>query len=284
MKSFEFIVQKSLFSAAAASVFITIGIFCFMIFMGLPVLGEGHLFDLITRPWLPGEKIFGIYPMILGSLTISSLAMGIALPLSLGCAALISVISPTALGRVMKGMVSVMTGIPTVIYGFIGIFLLVPLVRNVFSEGSGLCILSAALLLALLVSPTMILLFSKTFDSVPDSYLKAADALGCTRVQKLIYVVLPNSIQRMATGFLLSAGRTMGDTMIALMVAGNAVAIPGAITDSARTLTAHIALLTAADFNSMAFKTLFVCGMLLYLFTLTLTLAATFITAQKNKT
>lgn len=254
-----------------------------MIFMGLPLLGEGHFFDLITGPWLPGKKIFGIYPMILGSLAISSLAMVIALPLSLGCAALISVISPATLGRGMRGMVSVMTGIPTVIYGFIGIFLLVPFVRNLFSEGSGLCILSAALLLSLLVSPTMILLFSKTFDSVPESYLKAADALGCTRVQKLIYVVLPNSIQGMTTGFLLSAGRAMGDTMIALMVAGNAVAVPTAISDSARTLTAHIALLTAADFHSMAFKTLFICGMLLYLFTLCLTLTATFITAKKYK-
>ena len=160
-----------------------------------------------------------------------------------------------------------MTAIPTVIYGFVGIFLLVPLVRELFLKGSGMCILSAAIMLSVLISPTMILFFVDSFARVPQSDLNAVDALGGNTVQKFFYVVLPHSWKGMLTGIILSFGRAMGDTLIALMISGNSVAFPGSVLDSARTLTAHIALIIAADFDSIEFKTIFLGGIFLYIMT-----------------
>jgi phosphate transport system permease protein len=245
----------------------TILIFGFMVILGLPLFKGGQFFELLSKPWLPDHGIFGIYPMIVGTLAISLLGLAFAFPLGLGCSAFISVFGPKKLGRILKRTVQLMTGIPTVIYGFVGIFLLVPVIREVFESGSGMCILSASLLLAVLVSPTMILFFSDSFDQVPQPFLDAVDALGGNKAQKILYVILPYSWRGVLTGLILGMGRAMGDTMIALMVAGNAVAVPGSVLDSARTLTAHIALIIAADFESLEFKALFACGIILYLFT-----------------
>jgi phosphate transport system permease protein len=165
-----------------------------------------------------------------------------------------------------------MTGIPTVIYGFVGVFLLVPVIRSMADAGSGFCILSASLLLSILISPTLILFFSESFERVPRSYLDAVDALGANRAQKFLFVILPNAWRGVLGGILLGLGRAVGDTLIALMVAGNAIGAPESVFDSARTLTAHIALIIAADFDSSEFRVIFAAGMLLYLFTLLLML------------
>lgn len=160
-----------------------------------------------------------------------------------------------------------MTAIPTVIYGFVGIFLLVPIVRQLFSHGSGMSILSASIMLGILISPTMILLFSQSFSRVPKHFLNAADALGASPFQKLCYIIIPHAWPGILTGLILAFGRAMGDTLIALMISGNAVMLPSSILDSARTLTAHVALIIAADFDSIEFKTIFICGSVLYAMT-----------------
>ncbi len=263
----ERVVEKLLFSAAVISVSITVLIFGFMVILGLPLIQEGHFFTVLFKPWLPDKGVYGIFPMIVGTVWIAFSALLFAIPLSLGCAALISVLDKGRFSRVLKRTVHAMTGIPTVIYGFVGIFLLVPFIRELFEAGSGLCILSASLLLAVLISPTMILFFSDSFDRVPKSYLDAVDALGGSCVQKLLFVVIPCSKHGILAGIVLSLGRAMGDTLIALMIAGNAVAVPGSVLDPARTLTSHIALIIAADFDSLEFRTLFACGIVLYIFT-----------------
>lgn len=253
--------------SAGFSVIIAVSMMVFMIVLGLPLFEEGHFFRMFHGPWDPLAGSYGIYPMIVGTLSIASLAMVFGFPVSLGTAALINSLSPFRVSRFLKRTVQVMTGIPTVVYGFIGIFLLVPLIRSTFDRGSGLCILSASLLLSLLVSPTMILLFCESFDQTPKESILAAQALGAGKVQAFLYVVLPASKNGVVTGVILAMGRAMGDTMIALMVAGNAVAVPHSVLDSARTLTSHIALVIASDVQSLEFKTLFVCGLVLYLFT-----------------
>jgi phosphate transport system permease protein len=130
-----------------------------------------------------------------------------------------------------------------------------------------MCILSASLLLAVLISPTMILVFSDNFAAIPQETILAAKALGANRVQTFLCVILPCSADGILSGVILAAGRAVGDTMIALMVTGNAIAIPDSILSSARTLTAHIALVIASDFNSLQFKTIFACGITLYVIT-----------------
>jgi phosphate transport system permease protein len=261
------------FIAALISVSVSVGMVLFMVILGLPLLREGLFFSMLTSPWDVAGGVYGLQPMILGTGAIASLAVVFGFPLSLGTASLINGLAPRPLAAFLRKTVQAMTGIPTVVYGFIGVFLLVPLVRGLFGEGSGMCILSAALLLAVLISPTMILTFADSFDQVPEVSRLAAGALGATPVQTFIHVVLPSSGKGLVTGLILGLGRAIGDTMIALMVSGNAIASPDSLLSPARTLTAHIALVIAADFDSPEFRTLFACGILLYVFTALSTMA-----------
>ncbi|HOQ42597.1 MAG TPA: ABC transporter permease subunit [Smithellaceae bacterium] len=283
IKRFGFWMEKGFLAAALWSMFLTILIFAFMLVLGLPLFKEGRLLSLLTSPWAPGEGQFGIYPMIISTTAISFLSLCLGAPLALGVSIFICLIQPGRLGRWLKKVVVLMTAVPTVVYAFVGVFLLVPLVQSVFSAGSGMNILTACFVLALLIAPTMILIFSNSFNNVPLAHQYAADALGASSAQKLFYVILPASWRGIVAGLILGAGRAMGDTLVALMLAGNAVAVPGSIFDSARTLTAHIALVTAADFDSVEFRTIFACGILLYLMTLIMVLAVRFLSSLKKE-
>ncbi len=262
----EQLIERGFLLAATISGLATVSIFVFMLILGLPILTAGHINELLTGPWSPDHGVYGIYSMIVGSITISFLSLVFAFPLSLGYSIVVTVLAPGSLALAMKRLIRFMTAIPTVVYGFVGIFLLVPVMRGMFSQGSGMSILTAALLLAILISPTMILIFTDSFERVPRSYLTAVSALGGSRIDTLIHVILPCSWQGIVTGLVLALGRAMGDTMISLMVAGNSVGLPQSILDSSRTLTGHIGLVIAADFDSLEFKSLFVCGLILYLF------------------
>jgi phosphate transport system permease protein len=284
MRFREAIAEKGFFLCAIFTVSITVTIFGFMVVLGLPLIEGGHAFTLLSKPWMPGSGSYGIYPMIAGTLAIAFLGLAFAFPLSIGCACMVSVLGPRPVSLVLRKVVELMTGIPTVIYGFVGIFLLVPIVRDLFEHGSGMCILTASLMLAILVSPTMILFFSDSFSRVPQSYLTAIDALGGNKVQKLFYVILPCGRNGVVIGLILALGRAIGDTLIALMLAGNATGGPDSLLDSARTLTSHIALVIAADYESLEFKSIFACGMVLYLFAALAALAVRFIgTREVNR-
>ncbi len=265
-------VEKVFFLAALFSASISVFILLFMVILGLPIFRDGFFLHLFTTPWMPDRQLYGILPMVVGTLAIAFLALALALPLSLGTAVLISIIKPPFIGHLLEKVVQFMTGIPTVVLGFIGVFLLVPLVREQFARGSGRCLLTAAFMLAVLIAPTMILFFNDSFSRIPASWLRAADALGCSPMQKFLHVTLPHSLKGLATGTILAMGRAVGDTMIALMLAGNAVAMPHSILDPARTLTAHMAMVIAADFDSLEFKIIFACSLLLYVITLAMTL------------
>jgi len=267
MRMFERSFEKILFTAALLSASITLLIFIFMLVLGLPLFREGLFWDLLSDPWMPQQGLYGIYPMIISTMSIAFLGFLFAFPLSIGVAIFINGLAPGRIGSYVNTAVRLMTGIPTVVYGFVGIFLLVPLMRTILQGGSGMCVLSAALILAVVIAPTMILFFISSFKSVPNAYLRSATALGATPIQKLLYIVVPSSWNGILTGCVLALGRAMGDTMIALMLAGNAVAAPDGIASAARALTAHIALVIAADVNSMAFKSIFACGIVLYVLT-----------------
>ncbi|MDM8523631.1 ABC transporter permease subunit [Desulfococcaceae bacterium HSG8] len=279
-KGFETAAEKMFLLSALLSVLVTLLILGFMVILGLPLMKGGHFFSLLTQGWSPRHDLYGIYPMMMGTLAIACLGVAFAFPLSLGCASLVSVLAKGRFAWFLRKAVQMMTGIPTVIYGFVGIFLLVPLIRELLMGGSGMCVLSASVMLAILISPTMILFFTDSFDRVPKSYTDAADALGGTGVQKLVYVILPCSRKGILTGLILAVGRAFGDTLIALMLAGNAIQIPGSFSDSARTLTAHIALVIAADYESLEFRSVFACGIVLYLFT---TLTVLLLRASENR-
>jgi phosphate transport system permease protein len=258
-----------------AAVFVgllTAAVFLFLFIFGLPLLQSGQFIQLLFSSWSPDKGLYGIYPMLTASVTLAALSMLMSLPLSLGMSFLVVSLAPPRLQRLLLGIVRVMTGIPTVVYSFAALFLLVPVMRNLIGHGSGLSLLTAAPVLALVTAPTMILFFVNSFNKVPASYTLAADALGGSRAQKLLYVTLPQAWPGIVNGALLGFGRAIGDTMVSLMLAGNSTAYPDSVSESARTLTAHIALVMAYDFDSMEFKSIFVCGMLLYLLTAVLML------------
>lgn len=269
--------------AAFFSAAVTLAVFLFMAILGLPVIRDGQLLQLLLGPWSPDQGSYGIRPMIVGTLWIASLALVFAVPVSLGCAAFISVTAPRGLARILHTLVQFMTCIPTVIYGFVGIFVLVPLVRELSGQGAGLAILTASLMLSILVAPTMILFFTDGLARVPRAHCLAVAALGGTPVQRLLYVMLPQAWPSILAGLVLGFGRAVGDTMIALMLAGNAVAQPDSPLDAARTLTAHIALIIAADFDSLEFRTLFICGLVLYATTTLAVLAMRSLAAKRTE-
>ncbi|MDD5007185.1 MAG: ABC transporter permease subunit [Syntrophorhabdaceae bacterium] len=279
----ETIAERAFLLSAIVSGSITLIIFGFMLFMALPLLSGGKILRILSGAWSPGNGSYGIFPMIVSTLAISLLSVAISFPVSIGCSGFMGVLGPKQLNRYLKKIVQVMTGIPTVIYGFVGIFLLVPIVRELAGRGSGMSVITAALMLSVLISPTMILFFNDSFERVPGSYLEAADGLGASKVQKLVYVVLPNAGKGIVMGLILAFGRALGDTLVALMIAGNSTQVPGSIFDSARTLTAHIALVIAADYESLEFKSIFACGIVLYLFTTAIVLGVRYFASGVRK-
>jgi phosphate transport system permease protein len=259
-------VRRALSLAALIAGSISALIFFFLFYFSLPIISSGLIGEFLTRGWDPDNGVLGIFPMIVGTVYIAGLAMIWATPLSIGLAAFIQLFAPKPLGRILRWTVEFMTGIPTVVYGFAALFFLVPAMRRIFNYGTGLSVLTASVMLALLVLPTITLIAQDRLAAVPKSQVLAALSLGASRMETFLHVLLPGAWRGLISAVVLGAGRAVGDTLIALMLAGNAVALPGSLLDSARTLTAHIALVTAADYESLNFKAIFACGLVLFIF------------------
>lgn len=243
-------------------------IFLFLFRFSLPLFSSGSLGKFLSKNWDPDAGAFGVYSMIAGSACIASLAMVLAAPLGVGLAVFMELYAGSRFSRFLRYFVELMSGIPTVVYGFSALFILVPLVRNTFRYGSGFCVLSASLVLALLVIPTVSLITMDRIREVPRDFVLAAGSLGASRLETLLRVQLPYAWRGVISAVVLGGGRALGDTIIALMLAGNAVSVPSSLLDSARTLTAHIALVSAADYESLSFKAIFLCGLVLFLFSM----------------
>lgn len=233
----------------------------------LPALLHPSHTGLLGWVWQPSEGHFGILPMCLGSLALalSALALGYPLAFVLSCW-LLTEENPAArpLLRLTRLLVRGMTTIPTVVYGFAAVFLLTPLVRAWFG-GTGMCLLSAALMLTLLLLPTMILVLEAGLAPRLERLCPWGLALGFSRLDLLRLFVLPHARRTLATAAVLGFGRAVGDTLIPLMLSGNAARTPGELTESLRTLTAHIALTTANEAAGTAYDSLFAAGLILLL-------------------
>lgn len=249
-----------------------LALFGFLLYFCLPLLEPGALGDLLTTDWRPFQGSFGILPMAVGSLALALSAVPLAFPVAVGVCCFMHGAGPTRAGRVVLRTVQLMTSVPTVVYGFVAVFVLVPLLRNVFHHGSGFSWLAATLGLAVLILPTMILMIHGQFEVVEPRIRLTATALGLTRAQQLVHLVIPLSRRGFASALILGFGRAVGDTMIPLMLSGNAPQIPGSVFDSIRALTAHIALVVATDSQSLAYLSLFAAGLFLFVTTAGVTL------------
>ncbi|MCX5674390.1 MAG: phosphate ABC transporter permease subunit PstC [Planctomycetota bacterium] len=230
---------------------------------GLPImLTVGLEKFILSSDWYPTEGAFGIFPMIVGSLAVTAGAMVIGGVFGLGCAVLLTQFAPPRLVSIIKPSIELLAGIPSVVYGFMGVVILVPLIRD-YLGGPGLSVLAASIVLGIMVLPTITSISVDALQAVPRSYREGSIALGATVWQTTHRVVLRAARSGIVAAVILGMGRAVGETMAVIMVAGNTLDVPQSILDPVRTLTSNIALemgYAAGDHR----KALFATGVVLF--------------------
>lgn len=259
---------KILFLLCAAFSIIASFIICLFLFMnGIPAIQKIGFIDFIFGlKWKPGNDLYGIFPMIAGSLYVTAGSIIFGVPVGLMTAIFLSKFCPKKLHELLKPAIDLLAGIPSVVYGFFGLMVIVPFVRNVFG-GNGSSILTASLLLGMMILPTIICVSETSLNSVPQNYYEGARALGASHERGVFLVVLPAAKSGIMAGVILGIGRAIGETMAVIMVAGNQARLPNSILKGVRTLTANIVIEMgyAADLHREA---LIATGVVLFVFIL----------------
>lgn len=232
-----------LFLVCALASIISVIIICVFIFInGVPAIGEIGIFNfLFGQSWRPSHGEYGIFSMIVGSVYVTAGAIIIGVPLGLLCAVFMARFCPKWLYKLVKPLIELMAGIPSIVYGFFGIVVLVPMVRNIFG-GSGKGIITASILLGIMILPTLVSVIESSLRAVPDSYYEGALALGATHERSVFCTIVPAAKSGILAGVILGIGRAIGETMAVVMVAGNQAIVPESIISGVRTLTANIVL------------------------------------------
>lgn len=247
--------MKLLFTAAACVSIIAVAVICIFLFAnGLPAIVKiGPVKFLTGSEWRPTNNVFGIWPMIVGSVYTTIGALLIGAPIGVLSAIFMVFYCPKKIYPIVKNGVQLLAGIPSVVYGFFGLMVLVPFVRDTFG-GRGLSVMTAAVLLGMMILPTIISVSESSIRAVSTSYYEGAIGLGATHERSIFSVVLPACKSGVLTGIVLGLGRAIGETMAVIMVAGNQAAIPSALTDGVRTMTTNIVMEMgyAADLHRQA--------------------------------
>ncbi|MCD7865575.1 MAG: phosphate ABC transporter permease subunit PstC [Clostridiales bacterium] len=214
----------------------------FLFINGIPAMGEIGLFKFLGgTTWKPGNGKYGIFPMIVGSLYITGGAIALGVPVGIFAAVFLTRYCPKQLYKIVKPATDLLAGIPSVVYGFFGLMVLVPFVRNMFG-GNGMSILTASFLLGIMILPTIINVTETSIRAVDTAYYEGALALGATNEASIFRCVIPAAKSGILAGVVLGIGRAIGETMAVVMVAGNQARIPGSILDGVRTLTTNVVL------------------------------------------
>ena len=272
MKNFKETTMKFVFLLSACISILAVALICIFLFAnGLPAMNKiGILNFLLGRNWRPTNDIYGILPMIVGSIYVTAGAILIGVPIGILTAVFMARFCPKWLYRGLKPAVDLLAGIPSVVYGFFGLTVIVPIVRNVFG-GSGSSMLSASIVLGIMILPTIIGVSEAAIKAVPDSYYEGSLALGATHERSVFFSVLPAARSGIFAGVILGIGRAVGETMAVIMVAGNQAVMPTGILKGLRTLTANIVIEMgyAADLHREA---LIATGVVLFVFILIINL------------
>jgi phosphate transport system permease protein len=270
----------------SAIVFVAL-IFYFLLSEGLPALEEVPLSTLFSQRWYPIENLFGILPLIAGSILVTIGATLIAVPIGVGTAIFIAEVAPRWVRELLKPLVEVLGGIPSVVLGFIGILVLAPFLRRALNLPTGLTALAGALLLAGISIPTIVSVAEDALDSVPRSYRDGALALGATSWQTIWRVTLPAARSGVLTAIMLGIGRAIGETMTVMMVTGNAPVLPTSLAmlfAPVRTMTATIAAEMGEVANgSTHYHVLFFIGIMLFLIELVVNVTASAVIFRQRK-
>lgn len=245
MKKFSEIAMKVVFLLSACISIVAVLLICLFLFAnGIPTISEiGPLNFLLGTTWRPGNDIYGILPMILGSVYVTAGAIIIGVPIGVLCAVFLASYCPKKLYTFLKPAVDLLAGIPSIVYGFFGLVVIVPILQNLVGDGfSGKSILTASILLGIMILPTIISVTESSLRAVPPQYYEGALALGATKERSIFRASMPAAKSGITAGIILGVGRAIGEAMAITWIAGNQAVIPTSIFDGARTLTANIVL------------------------------------------
>jgi phosphate transport system permease protein len=283
----EFAAERLIRGSGIMAIVFVFLIFAFLLREGLPAFTEVPLDNLFSARWYPIEEYYGILPLIFGSLVVTIGAAIIAMPIGLLTAIFIAEIAPRWLREILKPLIEVVAGIPSVVLGFFGIVILSALVRETLNLPTGLTAFTGSVILAYMALPTIVSVAEDALDAVPRSYRDAALALGATKWQTIWMVTVKAGKSGILTAMMLGIGRAIGETMAVLMVTGNAARValePGALFMPVRTMTATI----AAEMGEVAqgsahFHVLFAIGIVQFVITFLVNLVASFAIFRQSK-
>lgn len=243
MKNIKEKVMKLLFFLTALVSIAAVILICIFLFAsGIPAIKEIGVFKfLLGTSWKPANNLYGILPMIVGSFYVTAGALIIGVPIGILTAVFMARFAPRSIYAPLKAAVNLMAGIPSVVYGFFGLVVLVPFIREAFG-GRGMSVLTASVLLGLMILPTIISVSETSIRAVPESYYEGGLALGASHERSVFFTVLPAAKSGIFAGVVLGIGRAVGETMAVMMVAGNQAVIPGSMLSGVRTLTTNIVL------------------------------------------
>lgn len=266
---------------ATVSILSVLLICIFMLISGVPAIREIGLLDfLLGSKWSPSGNTYGIFPMIVGSVYVTGGAILVGVPVGLLAAIFLARFCPRKIYRPVKTFVDILAGIPSIVYGFFGMTLLVPLVRTYFG-GNGNSILTASLLLGLMILPTVISITESSLRAVPESYYEGALALGATKERAVMTTVFPAAKSGIMAGIVLGIGRAIGETMAVIMVVGNQSRLPSSILDGVRTLTTNI-VLEMGYAEGLHREALIATGLVLFVFILIINLCFSLLNRRKE--
>jgi phosphate transport system permease protein len=237
------LIMHIVFLLSACISILAVALICIFIFInGIPAMAEIGVFRFLSgTQWKPSNDIYGIFPMILGSLYVTAGAIVIGVPVGILTAVFMARFCPKKLYKILKPAIDLLAGIPSVVYGFFGLMVIVPFIRD-YLGGSGASMLAASIILGIMILPTIINVSETAIRAVPESYYEGALALGATHERSVFFTVVPAAKSGILAGVILGIGRAIGETMAVVMVAGNQAIIPSGVLTGLRTLTANIVL------------------------------------------
>lgn len=279
----EFIIEKGLLITAISSIIIIALIIIFVFVEGYPALeSTGFLNFLFGMEWSPSDGQYGIFPMIIGTLGITALSLLMAIPLGIFCSIFLAEIAPKFMRKILRPTIQTLAGIPSVVYGFFGLIILVPIMREQFG-GTGFSMFTASIILTVMILPIIISVSEDAIRSVPLEYKEASLALGATHWQTIKNVIFPAAIPGIITSVILGMGRAVGETLAIIMVAGNVVQIPHSIFDPVRALTSNIAI-EMGYATGIHYNALFATGIILIFMIIILLILANYLHYKKKVT
>mgnify|MGYP001521439927 FL=1 len=275
-------IMHALFLICACVSILAVVLICVYLFAsGVPAIGEIGVIDfLFGSKWKPSSGYYGIFPMIIGSILVTGIAVVIGVPIGILCAVFMSHYCPKKLYRFVKPAINLLAGIPSIVYGFFGLVVIVPIMKELFG-GSGKSLLTAGILLGIMILPTVIKTTESSLNAVPKSYYEGALALGATHERSVFFASLPAAKSGILAAIILGVGRAIGETMAVILVAGNQTVIPKSITSGIRTLTSNI-VMEMGYAGGLHREALIATGVVLFVFILIINLCFSALKRRKD--